>query len=240
MKRVFFISIIALCTFLGKVHASSIDYNLTIDNDMRFNETIVYTIDKDEKRSFLKTVLNDTIYFDLNNDVPYTKTKNTSGEKTVVTLKHSSSYVFIATGRIMKECFGDIDFTNSPSGISFQTDAPFYCYNRADDITVTIKTDLVVKYSNAVKTEGNTYIWTNLNRDSYLHINVQSARIEEDPLDQTSDVANHNNAHNHTNVTKRNRKITYIVFACSCGGVLLIILLGYLVYKKRSKTLNSI
>lgn len=246
MKKYIYLLTLVFSLFFTNVNASSINYNVTIDNDMNFDETIIYTIDKGETRSFLKSVLNDPIYFDLNGEIPYAKSKTTSGDKTIVTLKHTSSFVFIATDRIIKECFKDVDFTSTPSTISFSTEAPFFCYSRADEIDMNIKTDLIVTSSNANKIDGNIYTWDNLNRDSRLNFVARTPVIEEEPMDDidgTNTDADPNNGddNNYSNESgQKKTRATYIVFASIVGGALLLGLLAFLVLQKRNKNLNRL
>lgn len=248
MKKFTYLILFTFVLFINSVNASSINYNVTIDNDMNFDETIVYTIDKNENRSFLKSVLNDSIYFDLDGEIPYTKTKNASGDKTIVTLKHTSSYVFIATDRIIKECFKDVEFTSTPSAISFSSEAPFFCYSRADKIDVNIKTDLSVISSNANTTDGNVYIWNNLNRDSRISFSARTPVMEEEPMDNVDehstdgDTNDSDNSSNNSNIEKEQKqtKATYVIFGSIIGGALFIGLLAFLILQKRNKDLNRL
>ena len=124
MKKSLFVFAISLLFITTSVNASSISYNLSIDNTLKFHEKNVYTISNSDIKTngsynFLTSVVNDNIYFDSNNEIPYTKTKTKTANGYVVTLTHDYSNLFFTSSRIAKECFGDVQLINNEDGLRF-------------------------------------------------------------------------------------------------------------------------
>ena len=91
MKLKYLFLIVFASFFLGfaSVDASTINYNVRIDNSLHLYENITYNIDnKDVKNDgffhYLTSVVNDPIYFDTNKSVKYTKIKRKTDRKSVV------------------------------------------------------------------------------------------------------------------------------------------------------------
>ena len=155
-----------ICTLIlfsfSNVNASSINYNLKIDKNLHLYETIIYNVDKKDIKkgsdyNFLTSIVNDPIYFDLKEEIKYKKNKQKTSNGYLVTLKHDYSYLFLTKSRIVNECFVKKNIRNNIKYLSL-TASDFYCSHRADNIRVTINTDLNVLNTNSTSSEGNNYI----------------------------------------------------------------------------------
>ena len=164
-KRYFLLILIIFGFSYINVDASSIEYNLTIDDELQFHEKIVYKVNENEldtsgNYDYLTSVVNDTIYFDNDESVPYTKTKQFNNNQYVVTLEKDYHKAFFGGQRIIRECFSEIDLTSNAKEISVSTGGMFYCHKRADDIVINVKIgSLNVSSSNADFNKDGVYTW---------------------------------------------------------------------------------
>lgn len=242
---------------INLVNASSINYNVKIDKNLHFYETITYNIDKKDVKTngnydFLTSVVNDTIYFDLKEEIPYTKNKRSDNNQYIVTLKNDYASLFLEKSRILNECFTNRNIENTISTFSFRA-SEFYCNHRADKITVTVTTDLEVESSNASQTTNNQYIWNNINKDFNMNIKLKMSAMEDEPMDETTDNTDNTNTDNQKQQEqqqeeqqkdkKENTKksnIAIYIFA----GIIMIIALGVIfvvpTLKKKSSSINKI
>lgn len=171
------------------VDASSIEYNLTIDEELKFYENIVYKVKKSEldtsgNYDFLTSVVNDKIYFDIDGEVLYTKAKKLVGDEYIITLKNDFYPLFFSSERIINECFSKFDFEDNKDKLSVSLESPFYCLHRADTIKVNIKTDLYVSDSNADVVNGKVYTWNVEDKEFDLRFSAQIPELESAPADE--------------------------------------------------------
>lgn len=190
-----FLTLMLFLIGIGTVNAKSIEYNLTIDEDLHFYEENIYKVkeselDKSGDYDFMTSIVNDKIYFDNDSSVPYTKTKKKVNGEYIVTLKNDYSSLFLTGSRILNECFSEFDFKDNKDDLSIKTSSPFYCYSRADSIVINIKTDLTVTSSNADSVNGNTYTWNSIDRNFTLRFSAEIPEIEEEPMDEVYDNSN--------------------------------------------------
>ncbi len=242
----FVVFVICIFSFVN-VNASSIDYNVRIDKDLHFYETINYSIDKkdvknDGNYNFLTSIVNDPVYFDLKEDNVYKKSKTNTTNGYLVTLKYDYSHLFLTKSRILNECFVDKDFDSNAKYISFSA-SDFYCSHRADSIKVSITTDLDVSSSNASSSEGNVYTWDNVSKDFNMSFRAKVPSIETEPMDdiQTENQqSNSSDNQNNVNTNKEKKHINKnVVFAII--GVLIITSFGVIIIlKSKNNNLNKI
>ena len=238
-----FVILLVNCT---NVKASSIDYNLRIDKDLHFYETITYNVDKKDVKKdgnyhFLTSIVNDPIYFDLKETNQYTKTKKNTTSGYLVTLKYDYPHLFLSNSRIVNECFADKDFDSNNSYVSFNA-TDFYCSHRADNISVTITTDLQVS-SNANSIEGNNYIWNNINNDFAMNARVAIPAVYNEPMDDinTDDNSiNNNSSSSDTEEDNQKHHINKYVFLGIVGALLIIGFGVTIVLKTKNNDLNKI
>lgn len=219
-SRYIFVSITIFILGIGNAYASSITYDLTIDDEFNFNETITYNVDYDDidrsSYNFLTSVVDDDIYFDSNESVKYDKTKKNNGNQYIVTLKNDYSQIFLSGSRILNECFGDFEVETDDNNLSFKSEAPFFCSHRADTITAKIKTDLNVISSNADKVSNNIYIWNVDDKNFNMKFNVEIPELEvanEDGLGTDFVPEENNDGENNdieNNTTENENDETYI------------------------------
>ena len=189
--KLFIIVFISFFACSLSVNASSITYNLNIDKDLHFNEDVVYKVSANELNKsgdydFLTSVVKETIYFDQESSVKYEKTSSKKNGIYTVHLKNNYSYIFLASSRILNECFSSFDFDiSNENNISFETSSPFYCRHRADDMTINITTPLKVISNNADNVSNNKYTWNNINDDFTMNFSVavEDSESGETPLD---------------------------------------------------------
>ena len=165
-------------------YASSIEYNLTIDDDMNFHENNIYTVKESELSKtgyydFMTSVVKDKINFDEDRQVKYKKTSKKSNGVYTITLKNDYNPSFLAGSRIIKECFSKYDIVNDGAKISIKTTSPFYCSSRADSITINIKTNLAVLSNNAKEHNNNVYTWYPTDDSFNLYFGVSQNKSKE-------------------------------------------------------------
>ncbi len=244
IKQLFFIFGLFLSFGLTNVYASSINYNLQIDRDMNFHERIIYNIDsKDIKRDgnyhFLTAILDKPVYFDLQEDIRYRKSKSTTSSGYAVTLQNDYPYMFLSKSRILNECFTKKQINNTPSYISLSA-SEFYCSHRADQIKVIINTPLNVLSSNASSNNGNTYIWDNVSDSFSLSFKVQTPTVEDDPMDHSNvDVEEEDTANDTNNQIKEKRNTSFIIISLVIAILFISLLFGVIVLKKKKDSLDK-
>ncbi len=192
-------TLLLLTTFLfniflcSGVDASSIDYNLQIDSNRNFYETIVYKFEINNQDSYLSSLLTNDVYFDVDKTIKYKKNIKKDKNNYTVVLKNSYDYKLFENSEILKKCFDDFSFNVDDYEISFYTISPFYCLDYADDIKVSIITDDNVIVSNADYKENNKYVWDVTSKD--FGINMEIGQLNPDlniepPINNDLDVKN--------------------------------------------------
>ena len=258
--RYLFLIFAMFFVFGASVNASKIDYNLRIDNNLHFYETITYDIDKKDVKNgnnydFLTSVVNDTIYFDLKEEVPYKKTKKTTSNGYIVKLRNDYSSIFLPKSRILKECFTKFDFDTEVNKIDFSA-SEFYCSHRADNIQVLIVTDLEVTHHNASVVNGNTYTWKNINKEFAMEFTakVPSGVDEFEPLDENhaehddnsnnsnngSNDPNKNNNEKSKQTTEKESSFNWIIVPIIVGSIFLIVIVLFFVLQAKKRKANEL
>lgn len=239
------------------VNASSIEYNLTIGSDLSFHENNIYRVNSNEldrsgNYDFMTSVVTDTIYFNDNTKVPYTKTRSLSNGVYTVNLKHDYTSSFLVDSRILNECFNTFDFNDNETSLSIRTSSPFYCHARADSITINIITDLEVVSENADSINGNVYTWTPENENFTLRFNAQIPAEETDPDAPTDFVEEDDTNDDSTNTPEEessnadaseedNDSSTSIVVIIIIVAVLIIAgIIAFVILRKKKEGLNKI
>lgn len=234
---------------------SRIEYNLNIDKELQFYENIKYYVDYSDidhsSYNHLTSVVEDTIYFDNDKSVKYVKSKVNTGSQYIVTLKNSYSSMFLGGQRILNECFKSFKFKDDADEISVETENPFFCLNRADNIVVRIKTDLVVSSSNADSSSNGVYLWNITDRNFSLRFGVKVPDIEDDPLsgnyedgeDETDNIdKNITNTEGDANDKSMNENnfILGIVIAVSLIVLFIAGIIVFIILKQKKNKLNEL
>lgn len=239
--------------FIGTsfVNAKSIEYNLTIDDDMNFKEDNIYKIKKSEMDNsgnydFMTSVVKNPIYFDQDLGVKYSKTKKIVNGEYIVNLKHSYTSLFFTGSRILNECFSKLDFTDNDTNLSIKLSSPFYCNHRADSIKINIKTDLDVISSNADYVNNNIYTWIpkNDNFDINFKAQIPNVQTSDEPIDNDGESEQNENAE--TEQTKKqeekkeSKKTSPIVVLSIVLSVIVLGLIIAVILKAKNSNLNKI
>lgn len=195
LKKTLFLLITLLFNIFlcSEVNASSIEYNLQIDANRKFDETIIYTFEKDSQNSYLNSLLMNDVYFDVDKTIKYKKSIKKDNKNYIVVLKKSYNYELFENSRILKECFDDFSFNVDDYEISFYTLSSFYCLDHADNIKVNIATDDNVIVTNADYRENNKYVWDVTSKD--FGINMEIGQLNpnlniEPPINNNLEVQN--------------------------------------------------
>ena len=241
IKYLFLIFAFFLFFSFSDVHATNINYNLQIDKDMYFHEKIVYDVDsKDIKRDgtyhFLTYIVDKPVYFDLNEEIKYKKSKTTTSTGYRVTLQHDYLYMFLSKSRIINECFTNKNINNTSRYVSVSF-SDFYCAHRADNIKVVINTSLDVITSNASSHNGNTYIWNNVSNNFSLNFKVQMPPLEEDPMDHIHDDEKDDDVDDNTTTQKKHAN--KVVILSLIAGFVIFLLCGFVLLKRKKDQLDN-
>ena len=244
-KYLIFVFFILLIVSYTNVNASSINYNVIVDKDFQLYETITYNIDKKDVKNdgyyhFLTSIVNDNVYFDLKEEIKYNKTKQTTSNGYLVTLKYDYASLFLSKSRIINECFVKKQIQNNTDYVSFQA-SDFYCAHRADNIRVSIVTDLDVVKSNATSHNGNAYVWDNIDDKFNINIKIKQPNLEITPMDDIhSDINNNDNDNgidsdnSEENDNNENNRISTSIILIT-GAVLVFSIIGVSIALKRKK-----
>ncbi len=173
MKEKIYIFVIAiLLSFASSVDASSIDYNLTIDENKIFHESITYTIEDNTDNSHLLNVLNNTIYFDTENIIPYQKSVINKGNTVIVILKEDYKSIDIKKSKLLNECFKDFTYEENEYRMTYYAESPFKCAKNADKITINVSTDIPSIINTADEATENKYIWNKIDKDFMMDLSL--------------------------------------------------------------------
>ena len=172
IRKLYFLPFLILFLFTTKVNASSVTYELNIDEDRTFYETITYTIEKNTENEYLKSIISNPVYYDINNTIPYNKKVNRNSNNIIVVLKHSYDEKSLNNSRIVNKCFNKPVINIDEYHISFYSNLPLKCNDVTDDILIKITTSIDVMNNNADLIENQTYTWDKLKETPVFHISV--------------------------------------------------------------------
>ena len=254
MKIKYFLLLVTLSIFgISNVNASSIEYNLTIDDKAYFYEVINYEIEySDIDRSvynYPTEVLDSDIYFDNDRSVKYKKTKKNLGSKYLITLKNDYGNIFLSGQRIVNECFKSFDYNITDSRITFDSESPFFCSKRADKITIKITSELDVISSNADIINNNTYIWNVNSKNFNLRFSAGIPELENDPMEDLNGYGPENSNENesideetveNTDDNNQEKSISIGTFIVIGAVISIISVIAIIILKAKKKKLNQI
>lgn len=234
IKKFIWLIIFLLIVSFHNVHASSINYDLKIDENKHFHETITYTIEGPSDEH-LNNILNNDVYFDLNRTQRYVKTVKSINDSKIVVLKHDYDYSAFNTSRIANSCFDEINY-KADNQIVFSTFGDFKC-NFADNISVSITSDIEVITNDADEVADDRYVW--YVSDGFLYIGIRIGAENPNsgvlaPYEDTEATAD-DIGDTYTGIKKNNE---WVIFGLIIGGSIGIITLVYIILNKKKKGKN--
>lgn len=174
MKRICFLVILLICVCFGyNVSASSINYELRIDENRMFHETVTYSIENNTTNDYLLSIINSpNIYFDINNAFPYKKSVTKDMNLTTVTLKYDYKSGLIQNSKMLNSCFKKISYKEDSYGIIYYGTAPFSCATKADNIAITVISDIKDIINTADIVDGNKYVWNKIDKNFNMDLSL--------------------------------------------------------------------
>lgn len=172
LKKRYLLLTIFLILFTTNVKASSINYDLRIDKNRHFYETITYVIEKNTNDPYLNGILNNNLYFDSDNTIKYSKQVNKTDSSYIVVLKSDYDYTMFEKSKLINSCFEDVDYSFDNYQIVFSTYGSFNCSDKADIIKIDLNSDIIVETQNADIIENNQYVWNSIDKDLYIGVRI--------------------------------------------------------------------
>ncbi len=170
MKYVKIFILMLLC-YISNINASTINYNLKVDMNEKLHENIVYKIERNTSNEYLMSILHNDIYF--NNMIKYDKTIKDQGDYYIVVLSHDYDSIDVNNNMLLKSCFKEIGFDNDGYEMSFYAIPEFKCIDHADNIIITIDSDIDVITSNSnIVTSDGKHIWDDVRKSAYIGIEI--------------------------------------------------------------------
>lgn len=240
-RKLYFFLILFITVFLfNNVNASSIIYELKIDKNRHFYETITYTIENNTNNSYLLNILNNNIFFDTENKFLYKKSIVKNEANSIVVLKYDYNSSLIKHSKLLNNCFKDFHYTEDNYRITYYATNPFYCSDRADDISIRVTTDIKGILDTADEIIGNSYIWNNLGKDFSMDLSLGEYNPDSEvlpPVDDDDDdaIVYTDKFPEDYNGTINEFPYIYVI----AGGVVTVIIIGIIVLKKIKKRNNN-
>ncbi len=154
---------------VDNVYASSIEYNITIEKNQMYKESIRYTISPNNKNGYLKSIFDDDVFFDKGHTIKYNKNVSMENSNTIVTLKHDGYVTDMNKSNFLNECFSEHEVSFDDYAISFYAVPEFKCLNHADNLIVKVTTDISSIVNNADNVLNNVYIWNQIDKNFYVN-----------------------------------------------------------------------
>ena len=246
IKRLFFITVMLIAiTYINNISASSIDYTLKVDKNRHFYETVTYTIENDTTNEYLKYILNNKIFFDLDNKYMYKKTITNNGVNTVVTLKYDYDSVNIKKSKILNNCFKKFKYEEDEYRITYYGTKPFYCEKKADKITINVITDIEAILYTADEIVDNKYTWNKINENFAMDLSLGKFNPNDDVLPPVSDPSRAKPldeavlANSFPAVTRTSHKSTIIITGASVVIIMILLIIYARVRKSKEIKVDS-
>lgn len=167
-----FLVFIIILLSTTRVSASSVNYELNIDDDRLFHETITYKIENNTTNDYLKSIISKPVYFDSDNTIRYTKKIVKRKDAIDVVLQYNYDVSLLNKSRIINECFDKPIVDVDKYHISFYANLPLKCSSVADDILIKITTNIDDLNQNADLVEDKTYIWNRIKDIPIFHMEL--------------------------------------------------------------------
>ena len=193
MKK-FKIIILICCIFL--LSGCSVEYNLTI-NDTTMAESIDTIFEKTDENveltDRLAKIRRTAFYnFDTREEEYYDFTKRDTDQNIILNYSYNYTDNNLYKSEAVSRCYYKRIVNVTDDYIVIQTDNQVACLykdgeKQIDDITVNIRTNLIVEENNADNVENNVYTW-NINEDNYtnkpIYIKIKKEEYKESFADQ--------------------------------------------------------
>lgn len=239
MKRVCFVVVFMIVMFFTyNVQASSIDYELKIDKDRHFYETITYKIENNTTNVHLLNILKDDVYFDLDNQNLYNKNISNNGMISTIVLKYDYDSGYIRQSKFLNECFKSYSYEEDKYGIVYYATSPFKCFNRADKISITVTTDINAIINTADEVIRNKYIWNKINKDFSMDLSLGKYSPNTDVLPPIADDETVPSDDMDEWPVENIREFSY-TRVIVIGIAAMIIIIGIILYKKKRSSRNG-
>lgn len=239
MKYIKIIPLVFITFFVVNVKASSINYRLRIDSNKHFYETIVYNIENDSQNNYLKSIISNPVYFDKNLTTPYVKSIKKGEKYTIIVLRYNYDSSNIQSSRFLNDCFTETNYTDDGYELSLYAIPNNNCLNHADNISISIATEMNIINSNASFANNNTQIWKQLNKDSFVNIEIGeiNPNLNVNPPASSEDYEVYDNAYVAPDVEPKNNN--YVLIAGIIAAVLIISVIVCLIIKKKKNTTQN-
>ena len=181
------------CVFL--LSGCSVEYNLTIDNTT-MEEDIDVIFDKtteSELANRLARIRRTSYYnFDTRENEYYTFSRRDTDNNIILNYKYQYLNNDLYKSEAVSRCYYKRIVNVTDDDITLSTDNQVACLykdgeRQIDDITVNIKTDLIVLENNADEVNGNVYTWY-INDQNYsnksLYIKMEKNKYQESFIDK--------------------------------------------------------
>lgn len=212
------------------------EYNLTIDNNVYQEKVNINGITSDELSNLNRDwqiPIDKDEYNNISGD-PSSEIKitgdtysyNVSGNN--LTFNYDFTRSTLNNSTAISICYDKATITNYEDSIVISTSSKVTCFNKYPYLTsikVNITTDKSVTSHNADSVNGNTYTW-NINKGNSTDksINMIINNQEDDSQSQTT-------TGNNTNIESENKSKDYTLYIF-CVILLIVLLLGYFIFKK--------
>ncbi len=232
MKRIIFITLLFLIFSIQNTNASSVNYNLKINQNKHFYETITYSIE-DNNTSDFNRIINSDVFFDKNNTEKYTKTIKHINSNYIVVLKYDYDYSNLNKSQLLNRCFDEIDYETDQNQLVFSTYGDFKC-NVADSIRVTINSDIVMTTNNADEINNNNYVWNVENNFLYIGVRIGEESPDSNILGpyENTIITGDSIGDTYTGIKEHN---SGLIIGAIGLGLVIVILYFYISRKKKNK-----
>ncbi len=181
-KLYFILTILGLLFYSNSVNASSINYELKIDENRIFHENVTYTIEDNTSNNYLLNILNNTIYFDVDNTISYKKSVINNGSIVIVSLRHDYDSNMIKKSKFLNECFKSFSYDENDYKMVYYAESPFKCLKHADNIDISVITDIPVLLDTADEINENKYVWNKIDKDFMMDLSLGEYEPDSDVL----------------------------------------------------------
>ena len=235
MKCIKLMLLVFIMFFAINVKASSIDYKLRIDSNKRFYETIIYSIENDSQNDYLKSIITKPVYFDKKLTTPYVKSIKKGRKSTIIVLRYNYDSSNVQSSRLLNDCFIDTSYNDDGYALSLDAIPSNNCLNHADNISISIITKMNIINSNANFVNNNTQVWKQLNKDSFVNIEIGeiNPNLNVNPPVSSEDYEVYNDTNIASDVKPKNN--SYLLIAGIIVVALIVLITVYLIIIKKKK-----
>lgn len=255
MRKVLFSIIFILLLSITNVNATNdVSYNLTIDKDYNFSETIDFKItdykQKNNGNNYFADIINNPQYTDLTYKNKYKKKVVKHNGYYSVRLSNTYSEYGMGNSNFLNNCFENANFNYDLDTLSFTGSDGFICLY-GDSLKISVTTPFEVTETNGIKS-GNTYTWNVTNLDFSMNISMNkvyekkaksSSNDEQMDIDDTSDNTSSETDANNTSDssdTENKKSINPLTIVFVIIIFVVFVLAIILLLRSKSRSVNKI